>query len=243
MIKFFRKIRYSLIEKNKTAKYLKYAIGEIGLVVIGILIALSINNANELRKTKTYEKALLTELQATIVDEIGKMKKRVEKNSESLESCAVLINQLEQNLPIHDSMSSYFRKAFSVWDSNIRFSAFENVKEHGLLFIEDERARYLLLEAYEVQIKFLEHLMERYDLYHYNTVAPELTKNFNYILNMDKRRDPLPANFNPADDNRKLKNMLNVTSDLLIQILNTTNRIVRILEKLDEKLTIEIASK
>jgi len=47
MIKFFRKIRYALMEKNKTGKYLKYAFGEIMLVVIGILIALQINNWNE----------------------------------------------------------------------------------------------------------------------------------------------------------------------------------------------------
>ena len=58
MIKFFRKIRYNLMEKNKTGKYFKYAIGEIILVVIGILIALQINNWNEKRKlqneTNTY---------------------------------------------------------------------------------------------------------------------------------------------------------------------------------------------
>ena len=59
MIKFFRKIRYDLMEKNKTGKYLKYAIGEIILVVIGILIALSLNNWNENRKNKIYEKDLL----------------------------------------------------------------------------------------------------------------------------------------------------------------------------------------
>jgi hypothetical protein len=50
MIKFFRRIRHSLIIENKTGRYLKYAIGEIILVVIGILIALSINNWNEGRK-------------------------------------------------------------------------------------------------------------------------------------------------------------------------------------------------
>ncbi|MEP0133098.1 MAG: hypothetical protein ABJJ25_13950 [Eudoraea sp.] len=44
MIKFFSKIRYNLMNQNKTGKYLKYAIGEIVLVVIGILIALSIKN-------------------------------------------------------------------------------------------------------------------------------------------------------------------------------------------------------
>ena len=51
MIKFFRKIRYDLMEKNKTGKYLKYAIGEIILVVIGILIALQINQNAENNKT------------------------------------------------------------------------------------------------------------------------------------------------------------------------------------------------
>ena len=49
MIKFFRKIRQNLLMKNKTGKYFKYAIGEIILVVIGILIALQINNWNENR--------------------------------------------------------------------------------------------------------------------------------------------------------------------------------------------------
>ena len=52
MIKIFRKIRQQLLTENKSSKYLIYAIGEIILVVIGILIALSINNWNESRKKK-----------------------------------------------------------------------------------------------------------------------------------------------------------------------------------------------
>ncbi|APY08296.1 hypothetical protein BWZ20_08280 [Winogradskyella sp. J14-2] len=55
MIKFFRKIRYKLLSERKTSRYLKYAIGEIILVVIGILIALQINNWNEQKKAKQQE--------------------------------------------------------------------------------------------------------------------------------------------------------------------------------------------
>lgn len=55
MIKFFRKIRHQLITENKFSKYVLYAIGEIVLVVIGILIALSINTWNENRKNKILE--------------------------------------------------------------------------------------------------------------------------------------------------------------------------------------------
>ena len=64
MIKFFRKIRYDLMEKNKTGKYLKYAIGEIVLVVIGILIALQINNWNNGRSDRNLEIKYLRSLKA-----------------------------------------------------------------------------------------------------------------------------------------------------------------------------------
>ena len=66
MIKFFRKIRQKQLSENKFSKYLIYAIGEIILVVIGILIALQINNWNESRKNKafvsSYKKSLIENL-------------------------------------------------------------------------------------------------------------------------------------------------------------------------------------
>ena len=66
MIKFFRKIRQNLLSEGKTGKYLKYAIGEIILVMIGILLALQVNNWNENRKAKIREKALLVNLTANL---------------------------------------------------------------------------------------------------------------------------------------------------------------------------------
>ena len=62
MIKFFRHLRKSLLMENKTSKYFKYAIGEIILVVIGILIALQINNWNEKRITKEENSVILKNL-------------------------------------------------------------------------------------------------------------------------------------------------------------------------------------
>ena len=55
MIKFFREIRQKKLTENKFGKYLTYAVGELILVVFGILIALSINNWNETRKNKIAE--------------------------------------------------------------------------------------------------------------------------------------------------------------------------------------------
>ena len=81
MIKFFRKIRQKLLTQNKFSKYLFYAIGEIVLVVIGILIALQINNWNELKKNTNKEFYLLQQLQ-----------KEFEKDSSLIETQAWLTN-------------------------------------------------------------------------------------------------------------------------------------------------------
>ena len=62
MLKFFRKIRQNLIAENSFFKYMLYAVGEILLVIIGILIALQINNWNENRKQSEQEKVALIDL-------------------------------------------------------------------------------------------------------------------------------------------------------------------------------------
>ena len=91
MIKFFRKIRYDLMGKNKTGKYFKYAIGEIILVVIGILIALQLNNWNAERlerKSETdYYCQLLVDFEldkAELLELTEVSKQRVELSKELL---------------------------------------------------------------------------------------------------------------------------------------------------------------
>ncbi|NER10444.1 hypothetical protein SAMN06265375_1013 [Muriicola jejuensis] len=70
MIKFFRKIRQNLLLEGKTGKYFKYAIGEIFLVVVGILIAINLNNFNEQRQKEKNGIQLLTKLRHEIQQDI-----------------------------------------------------------------------------------------------------------------------------------------------------------------------------
>ncbi|MCI4666653.1 MAG: DUF6090 family protein [Bacteroidia bacterium] len=86
MIKFFRKIRQNLLSEGKTGKYFKYAIGEIILVVIGILIALQINNWNENRKAENEEEQLLESL-----------KMEMEENLILIDEYLVIANYLEKD--------------------------------------------------------------------------------------------------------------------------------------------------
>ena len=70
MIKFFRQIRRQLLGAGNSGKYLKYAIGEIVLVMVGILLALQVNNWNEDRKSIIQEKGYLNTIYADLTDEI-----------------------------------------------------------------------------------------------------------------------------------------------------------------------------
>ena len=77
MIKFFRNIRQRLLTENKFSKYLIYAIGEIVLVVIGILIALSLNNWNESSKQRIEEVRLLGKVSIDLVDDINQLNENI----------------------------------------------------------------------------------------------------------------------------------------------------------------------
>ncbi|MBO3116109.1 hypothetical protein J4050_05085 [Winogradskyella sp. DF17] len=80
MIKFFRKIRYELMNQNKTTKYFKYAIGEIILVVIGILIALQINNWNQDRLNTKIETETLINLKQDLDSALVQLNNKIFQN-------------------------------------------------------------------------------------------------------------------------------------------------------------------
>ncbi len=102
MIKFFRHIRKDLMEKNKTGKYLKYAIGEIILVVIGILIALSINNWNEGNKQQLRTENLILRLEKQISQNIEKAQKEKENIKNQVEQMTSLMLMIGNPLKAFD---------------------------------------------------------------------------------------------------------------------------------------------
>lgn len=88
MIKFFRNIRQNMIKENRTSKYMLYAIGEIILVVIGILIALQINNWNEKQK-------LVAKTQDYYVQLLDDLKSDIKFSKQTLEESNVYLNEYE----------------------------------------------------------------------------------------------------------------------------------------------------
>ncbi|MGA9238915.1 DUF6090 family protein [Robiginitalea sp.] len=92
MISFFRRIRQSLLGQNRYQRYLMYGIGEILLVVIGILIALQIDNWNESRKDREIEQAVLLQLQEDFRSNLTQLNRKIQIRKAIIESSLYILN-------------------------------------------------------------------------------------------------------------------------------------------------------
>ncbi len=95
MINFFRKTRKKLADDNKPLKYARYAIGEIMLVVIGILIALSINNWNEELKERGKEQQLLIQLMEEYTSNLAQLDQKILMRNENISNSFKMIEYID----------------------------------------------------------------------------------------------------------------------------------------------------
>jgi len=149
MIKFFRKIRLDLMEQNKTGRYLKYAIGEIVLVVIGILIALQINNWNENRKAEQKERSLFSNLSIDFESRLQELKEmntaRQAGTMAILELNRSIANR--QNRPHDTILESTISKIMNGYKFNEEFKMLDVLFSTGLINdIQNEVLKRKLIE-------------------------------------------------------------------------------------------------
>ncbi len=112
MLKFFRKIRYNLMETGKTTKYLKYAIGEIVLVVVGILIALSLNSWKEKNELRTQELNTLKQLKEEFKANLVQLDEKISMRTAMIHSGTTLLNYHDNpNLINLDSVAIYLARS------------------------------------------------------------------------------------------------------------------------------------
>jgi len=109
VIKFFSKIRHRLLSEGNTGKYLKYAIGEIALVVIGILIALQINNWNAEKNRKNAEKVIIEQLIEDLKKSQIELKEVKEEFEERAKASAIVCHAFFKNDVPNDSIYRYMR--------------------------------------------------------------------------------------------------------------------------------------
>ena len=186
MFKFFRRIRQNLLVENRFSKYMLYAIGEIILVVIGILIALQINNWNNTSVLRKKEIVLLKELKKSLESDLfgefipaEKIYKRYLENHDKLD--ALYKNGASFT---SDSLTKYFRICFrSEWDFVFNTAAFENIKSTGIDIISDETLRSNISSLYSYNYPNIKDVNQNYIRYYDLQLSPLVFDNID--LNKD----------------------------------------------------------
>ncbi|MET6992058.1 DUF6090 family protein [Sediminicola arcticus] len=136
MIKFFRKIRQNLISKGKTGKYLKYAVGEIILVVIGILIALQLNNWNESIKKKAEIKNVLVALRNDLIQDTLLIKEKLPFITQQYQLNESLRARVAESKATIDTLILVMRYEFNPnWSAQIIYNtnSYNSLNQTGLL--------------------------------------------------------------------------------------------------------------
>jgi hypothetical protein len=159
MIKFFRKIRYDLMGKNKTGRYFKYATGEIILVVIGILIALQINNWNENRKLEQREVQILKEIKSDLFQTKKDIEEAVVRHREVLGSSKYVLDAIHHKMPYSDSIYQGFANASREFEVVPKTSGFENLKTIGLNTISNDSLRIAISNIFQLRFTRLQNDM------------------------------------------------------------------------------------
>lgn len=191
MIKIFRNIRQNLIKEGKTSKYFKYAIGEIVLVVIGILIALSLNNWNENRKNKKEASFQLSKLKDNLKADRSQIEIAINENSQYITNLLFCLNALsiEQNVSKKD-FSDNFQDIFNTNNFIAVRGAFDGLVTSGKIeLISNQELLDALFSYYNSNnYKSWDSAMTDYSR---NIIAPYLM-NFDHIPNVRDENSELP---------------------------------------------------
>lgn len=156
MIKFFRTIHQQLFTENKAGRYFKYAIIEILLVVIGILIALQINNWNEnIKNDKTeikYVKGILSNLDS----DINSLEYNIARDTLRILSYTYVVRAFTDNKNDDSLLKTHLLNSMLVSSFSGQRTVFEDMKSSGKLnLIKSDSIRYQIQEYYSSSLAML----------------------------------------------------------------------------------------
>lgn len=230
-----------MADDNRPLKYMRYAIGEIVLVVIGILIALQINNWNELKKFKKKEKVFLKEIISDL--NFNQNSAQIElENSYTIGRDSIaktfdyIIHYLENKSPYHDSLSIHFNILHQLPTVNIKVSGFESLKATGMDIIQKDSLRSSIGEYYTATISRTEdsYTELRDDFYNYILKFPRTL----FVTKKDKnqRNIQIPINYGQLLENVEYVESLKMFKGIYVLDLNITKEYLNQTEILTEKI-------
>jgi len=202
-------MRKALIPENRFGRYFFYAIGEIVLVVIGILIALQVNNWNENNKTKRIEKKTLIELRSDLIQN----RDEIELHITGLQTCKlsneIVLHHFENQLPYHDSLNFHFANLYPYITFTPIQTTFDNLRQTGIKLISNDSLRTKISVLYSNNFNAFRVFESTYFVEHYtNYIKPMFMDEF---LTFEAYTSFKPKDYSQFIKNQKYKQIMNYT--------------------------------
>jgi hypothetical protein len=206
------------MEKNKTGKYFKYAIGEIILVVIGILIALQINNWNEKRKMDAEENILLKNLSISFKSKLVELENKNIGRKQNIESIGKLLEVISsEDKHISDSDMYNYRSDLFIWYAvNEEFSILDMLYNSGKInTISNDSLKSALIEWPDKMEEMLEEqrVLQNLVTQELNPLIRKYSSTLNFLssrrqeINIDSP-SPFPNNFKALLNDRQFESLI-----------------------------------
>jgi hypothetical protein len=187
MARIFNSIRQRLLKENRLTRYLVYAIGEILLVVIGILIALQINTWNEQRKQKAQEVKLLENFKTTLQGDTAQFSYYIEEFGTIENSINILIEHMDEDLPYQNSLQFHFLNSTAVWSPGMDLGVFSTLTSTDLNIISNDSLKQGIVDYYAFANRDFRPLTQRYQEIISNASRELFNTRFDQIWNTSAR--------------------------------------------------------
>ena len=240
MINFFRKTRKKLADDNKFFKYSRYAIGEIVLVVIGILIALSINNWNEQRKDNHLEREFLTRLRTDLITDSTYYSRRILDAENYIRVNRNFIGELYNEQQNYADVKNLFEK-LSLYSEPLttQNSTYQELINDGKLnLIRNTEMKSALINYYR-DTEVADKHIEEFNVFSVNVLLnamekiPNMSRVLKYDLNIGKIDNKFKGQYEFANDPHSAK--FQISEDVATVYINKHMVFLTYFEDLKEK--------
>lgn len=147
-----------MINDGRITRYLTYAIGEIILVVIGIFLALQLNNWNNDRKQVQQELGLLAEMRENLAMDLKDCRYNINANQRYERANVAVLKHLTERTPFHDSLRVHYGNIFGNTTLTANTSAYDNLKSIGFDLIRNDSLRRMATSLYSERYDYLKDL-------------------------------------------------------------------------------------
>lgn len=232
------KIMRSITKRLRSLKW-KYILGEITLIVLGILIAVQINNWNESRKFRRFEKQIMQEIHQTFKKDLDVIKSRI-RRCETIEKAAGKVyQQLGDRAPLSDELQRAFWLCNWVVFYHPQTIAFERLRAKGIEIVSDGQLRLDLLHLHDFLYPTVGSFTDRLNSWSETDLKPFAQTHFRIETESPTKKIYVPLDYQRLLDEPLFRNLIldkqSRTKDMQYHLSRIEEQLILLIDRIEKE--------